>query len=350
MYNLETINVVDKLNLNIISNIVSALEHGNYSQAQNLIQELYEEKKIHDFRCMFYYLFSVYSQGNYAESIKMSRHINIMLNDYFDHISPLLKRDQVITKTLNWFAKYFPGKCEDLNILNQSPEAQLSLLEEIRKILSHLEKINIFSPQFKIFIEQYLHKIRSMQRDVGAEKVVESVNEPSLIKSCSDELDKKNDNCFEETQSIEDAAKTSPQKDQSTTTQNIIFSAAWDNLFSLISEYQACIKEKKFELAYLIQQKIEIMLSEFDPVRYFPTCFKDYIITKLNYFNEIKEVEDKNIYNLPYTNVINGILDKDVSLLRELLKDYPFSLTQLKNKQESNQYADSSILDEYDDP
>ena len=83
--------------------------------------------------------------------------------------------------------------------------------------------------------------------------------------------------------------------------------------------------------------------TEFDPITYFPRVFESYLRSKLYQYVDIFKFKQQGLENMPYSQLINSLLEHNDFNLRRMVCEKPFEYIQSElDPLESNSMQDST--------
>lgn len=340
MFNLqeEEIQVVEKLSLNLLSEVTEKLDQGNYFEADQQIEGVFTQEKIWDIRYLLYYLFSQLAQNKFDTYIAFANHVNMLLTDHYELISPIHRKEKVIQKSLDWFDKYFPDKlkqnielfADDIE-LEQACQSTQSLFEAFENL-----GFSIASLQHKF--KTVTQKTQRHEEQSQASSVTNESDYSNGSQSLGESLEAEQlSTPLDQTEHKLSAPKQQAQQAIPS------HSVEWERLLNLLNDYEYYLKKGNKEVAYLAHIKIEKALREFDPITYFPRVFESYLRSKLYQYVDIFKFKQQGLENMPYSQLINSLLEHNDFNLRRMVCEKPFEYIQSElDPLESNSMQDST--------
>lgn len=301
--------ILSDVDVNFLINVSEKIQRSQFNEAYSLCDEFIKEKPF-DIRVEVYYLISTISLRKIDEYIiECQKLVDYFLNN-LTQIQFSKKEEKTligVLKQLSTYASYTINK-----------ELTQSTFTEYAKIV---DISNALIDSLSADIQQYLNKFRSTLKAIlqyNSNNSTEEYFDEELNSDC-----KKN------------ILDTSEAKTLSENTE-ICLSPLLNDLNRLISLYKRS-QSLNPEVAYLLSLEIDSRIKEFDPIKYFPNVFKEYINSKVNNFKDIHLFSERQIENLPYAKMVSEILNVDSDIFIDSILENKFS------------YAESTLLEKNDD-
>ena len=304
--------IADKLSLSFLAEIVELLDYGKYAQADDVLEKFFIQEQIWDIRCLMYYGFVQLAQYKFVEYIAFAQHMEQLLAQHYELLSPTKRKEKVFQKAIDWFAKHMLDKLEQATTLFPDDE---SLLETCRNSLSMLKA---FSTQGYRLDKPISDTQRILTRYQQAKKVSVPANE-EVADEASSTHEPRPEVVDERQQSHENISQTVEVSPSDT-----FHSVEWTRLQALLKDYDFYMQSGHHEVAYLAHLNIEKALQAFDPVTYFPKLFEPYMRSCLKNHSTLHRLKMEAIEQLPYAALAERVLENHDSAMRKLLVENPF--------------------------
>ncbi len=244
--------------------VVSLVDQEKLDDASALILTIFSEGTI-DIRLVMYLFYAQFMTEGVL-SLKETLSITMMImNDYWDKISPTSNSMQHFTSSLTWFFASIgkklkriekktkdkkPDEAWNATLQKLSPEGINELIQTTRSFTECLTN-KIQEPS----LNQYIQYISKWVESLKTVDVTEQTPLPQPVQP---------------TPMIE-SSKKAPSLDEV-----LISSSQIKRLFQKIQAFEALIKKQNFEKAALVSDDIALIIKNFDPTLFFPKLFSKY--------------------------------------------------------------------------
>lgn len=275
-----------------------------------------------DIRLIVYYYYAHFFNNGIKSFLEIFPSIVLIINEHWEHLKPVNRRDKQVQNSLNWFILQIISKlkyCEKLSQSGKKHPIWTKSTEEISP--EEFDQVILSLSEFKEFfhekwpksptLERVMHLLKMVEdfkflasdegKKVEEEEIVEEEEEP--VPELEEELDEaENDPFLLQDEMIEEAVESPlPEEIQpSVMTEERVISC--ENL-GIISEklriFELLIQKNEFAKAALVAKDIDNLIENFDPLVYFPKLFSHYFALAARNVAALAE-QDKESLQLQY--------------------------------------------------
>lgn len=303
--------------------IVTCIEQEKITEAMKLIAKILEEGNL-DIRVIVYYFYGYFLDHGIKSFKEIFPLITTLVNDHWEQLTPIQKRDKHVENSLNWFFTQFINKMKYYQKLyNKGQTHPVWEKSVLRTSLTELEQQIATSKQFRDFFfrkwpessnkEKIAHLIKWMEELKpilsGKESPPPSIVEEEMVTVAPEVIFKE-----KSTPTPTEEKVATPQPYASLTEQEkiLISSEEMKNLIKKLQIFETLIEKKEYQKAALAADNLSIVIENFDPTIYFPKLFSSYfsILAKnINsisaYWEERESLEWKCLEKLYKTDIEN---------------------------------------------
>jgi len=267
-----------------LADIIGLIEVANYIEAAAQ-SELLLKEEIYDIRIICYFLYGEFLE-NGPDSINKSFNCLVnVIDENWDAIGPARKREKGIANSLKWLFTQLIKKIEyeekkndgiwaswldsDSELIGQGIEGCAKLQKVFSRSLEDLAgPVNEIINKLKSWLDQFYQVV---YKEPVAEKVVEHLVD-----------DKSGSVSVPEAQATVSTPASQPG------------SYHMSQLSLKLMTFQQLVKMKKFNLAAVVSDNINELISDFNPRKHLPELFSPYMQTYATHVNELSQKSSLN--------------------------------------------------------